>query len=156
MPLKTKILEYSGRRVYAKTDLPPIPKSARRPQYICASNPDSDTTALQKDSKECIHWLLETFQQTPQTPLADPPCLICLSAADARADSDIVGIGIGGWVVTSSSVVWFAEPWRVDTVRGWWPFLTKKAQTYIASFEALAQLVLLQAAVSRLRHRRST
>ena len=153
LPLKTKILEYAGRRVYAKADLPPIPRSAK-PQYIRASNPDSETTALQKDSKECVQWLLDTFQHTPQTPLADPPCLICFSAADARADGDIVGIG--GWIVTSSSVAWFAESWHMDTVRGWWPFLTKRAQTYIASFEALAQLVLLQAAYSRLRHRHAT
>ena len=136
---------------HSEDDLPPIPRSSK-PQYIRASNPDSETTTLQKDSKECLQWLLDTFQHTPQTPLADPPCLICFSAADARADGDQVGIG----VVTSTAVTWFAESWHIDTVRGWWPFLTKRAQTYIASFEALAQLVLLQAAYSRLRHRHST
>ena len=58
-------------------------------------------------------------------------------------------------MVTSSALTSFAESCHMDTVRGWRPFLTKRAQTYIASFEALAQLVLLQAAYSRFRHRHS-
>ena len=52
LPLKTKILEYAGRRVYAKAtaDLPPIPRSAK-PQYIRASNPDSETRPFKRTAR---------------------------------------------------------------------------------------------------------
>ena len=84
IPLQACIVD-GGRRVFVKTDLPPVPRSSK-PQYIKASNPDSSTTCLQKDSKERLAWLLDTFSSSPWRPLADPPCLICLAAADARAD----------------------------------------------------------------------
>ena len=92
LPLKTKILEYAGRRVYAKDDLPPIPRSSK-PQYIRASNPDSETTTLQKDSKECLQWLLDTFQHMPHTPLADPPCLICFGRQGGWGPGGHWGLG---------------------------------------------------------------
>ena len=153
IPLQARVLEYGGRRVFTKTDIPVVPKSSK-PQYIRASNSESSTTSLQKDSKECLDWLLDTFSSSPWRPLADPPCLICLAAAAARADGDLVGIG--GWMVTSSALVWFGETWTVSELRHYWPFLTKKAQTYIASFETLAQLVLIQAAHYRLRYQHAS
>ena len=71
-----------------------------------------------------------------------PSLLQCLAAADACAEGSTVGIG--GWVITSSAVAWFAETWDMTQVRQAWPFLTKSAQAYIASFETLAQFALLQ------------
>ena len=47
--------------------------------------------------------------------------------------------------MTSTQVVWFAETWNMSKVRSAWPCLTKLAQRYIACFETLAQLALLQA-----------
>ena len=59
-------------------------------------------------------------------------------------------MGIGGWAVTSSQVVWFAETWTMQDVRRVWPCLSKPAQRYIACFETLAQLALLQATHSHI------
>ena len=43
-------------------------------------------------------------------------------------------VGIGGWVITPTAVAWFAETWDITQIRQAWPFLTKGAQAYIASF----------------------
>ena len=45
---------------------------------------------------------------------------------------------------TPTAVAWFAEMWDISELRKTWPFLTKPAQAYIASFETLAQFALLQ------------
>ena len=59
-------------------------------------------------------------------------------------------VGVGGWAVSSSQVVWFAETWHMKDVRFVWPCLTKFAQRYIACFKTLAQLALLQATHSHI------
>ena len=97
---------------------------------------------------------LATLSFSPSAPLADPPCLICMAAADACAEGDTVGVG--GWLATSSSIVWFAETWHMQDLRKAWPFLSKGAQAYISSSEALAQLILLQAAYYRLHHKHTS
>ena len=61
-----------------------------------------------------------------------------------------VPVGIGGWAITSSQVVWFAETWNMQDIRAVWPCLVKPAQRYIACFETLAQLALLQATHSHI------
>ena len=61
IPLQARVLEYGGRRVFTKTDLPGVPRSSK-PQYIRASNPESSTTSLQKDSKKCLDWLMDILQ----------------------------------------------------------------------------------------------
>ena len=71
-----------------------------------------------------------------------PEMLQCLAAADACAEGHTVGIG--GWVITGSAAAWFGETWSIEEIRKTWPFLTKPAQRYIASFETLAQFALLQ------------
>ena len=53
-------------------------------------------------------------------------------------------VGIGGWAITSSQVVWFAKTWNMR------PCLVKPGQRYIACFETLAQLALLQATHSHI------
>ena len=47
-------------------------------------------------------------------------------------------------------MVWFAETWAMQDVRRVWPCLVKPAQRYIACFETLAQLALLQATHSHI------
>ena len=47
-------------------------------------------------------------------------------------------------MITPTAVAWFAETWDLTEIRLAWPFLTKGAQAYIASFETLAQFALLQ------------
>ena len=59
-------------------------------------------------------------------------------------------------MVTLSALVWFGETWTISELRHYWLFLTKKAQTYITSFETLAQLVLIQAAHYRLRYQHAS
>ena len=71
-----------------------------------------------------------------------PSTLQCLAAADACAED--TKVGIGGWVITPTAVAWFAEMWEISELRQTWQFLTKPAQSYIASFETLAQFALLQ------------
>ena len=47
-------------------------------------------------------------------------------------------------MITPTAVTWFAEMWDISELCKPWPFLTKPAQSYIASFETLAQFALLQ------------
>ena len=70
----------------------------------------------------------------------------CLGAADACAED--TKVGIGGWVITSTAVAWFAEMWEISELRQTW----KLAQAYIASFETLAQFALLQSTYHVSRH----
>ena len=72
--------------------------------------------------------------------------LQALAAADACAEDDLVGIG--GWAITSSQVIWFAKTWNMQDIRAVWPCLVKPGQRCIACFETLAQLALLQATVN--------
>ena len=55
----------------------------------------SSEIALAKDSKESLAWLLCFVQATATKALSDPLLLQCLSAADAMAEGDKVGIGVG-------------------------------------------------------------
>ena len=153
IPKGAMVIEYGGRRLHTKADLPLVPRSSK-PQYVRVADPASKTTTLQKDSRECIAWLRNTLEYSPTAPLSDPPCLPCLAAADACAEEDMVGVG--GWLITSHAVVWFSEMWSIQDLRLTWPFLTKKAQAYISSFEALAQFILLQAAYHRQHHKHAT
>ena len=82
---------------------------------------------------ESLKWFASTVSQSPQRPLAMPSTLQCLAAADACAED--TKVGIGGWVITTAAVAWFAEMWDISELRQTWPFLTKPAQAYIASFE---------------------
>ena len=47
-------------------------------------------------------------------------------------------------------MVWFAETWNMQDTRAVWPCLVKLGQRYIACFETLAQLALLQATHSHI------
>ena len=141
IPPGARILEYKGRRLHCKSDLPEIPATAKV-QFVRASNPEASHTRLRRESVESLKWFAATISQSPQRPLAMPSTLQCLAAADACAED--AKVGIGGWVITPTAVAWFAEMWDISELRKPWPFLTKPAQAYIASFETLAQFALLQ------------
>ena len=57
---------------------------------------------------------------------------------------------LGSCLKHSPTQVWFAETWTMQDVRRVWPCLSKPAQRYIACFETLAQLALLQATQSHI------
>ncbi|CAK9018421.1 Protein lap1 [Durusdinium trenchii] len=82
-------------------------------------------------------------QQNLPLRCVDSPDIPCV--ADAFADSS--GAGIGGWWATSmepvqqDQVFWFSLPLDKTNLPHW--LICKHLQSYIASFEALAQLLLL-------------
>ena len=86
-------------------------------------------------TKECLAWLTRCIQQTLVYPLKQAPVLPCLAAADACVEGD--EIGIGGWILSRSQVVWFGETWKYTEAQAAWPCLqAQNAQAYIACFEA--------------------
>ena len=133
----SRVIEVGSHKIRRKSDVPLLPSSER------------SAIALTKDSKEALAWLLSCVQAIPAKPLSDPHLLHCMSAADAMTEGDTVGIG--GWLCTKEGLHW--EIWSMQEVRAVWPQLRKDAQKYIACFETLAQLALLQMAHARLGHR---
>ena len=124
---------YGGRpRAYGKQKGP----KSQKLQLIRVSDKAGTHTTLQRQSKEALTPLrLEILQ--------------CLWAADAFDEGD--SFGIGGWPTTKDTCIWFSEQFSMKQARTIWPSLHKDAQKYIACWEALAQLALLQAACSKLR-----
>ena len=143
----SKILEISGRTLHCPQDVPQVP-STSKPTWVRIADPNNPYTSLSKSSQQCLTWLASCFRHSPIQPLARPHQLQALAAADACAEDETVGIG--GWAITSSQVVWFAETWNMQDIRAVWPCLVKPAQRYIACFETLAQLALLQATHSHI------
>ena len=99
-----------------------------KPTWVRVADPNNPYTSLSKSSQQCLTWLASCFRRSPV-----PHQLQALAAADACAEDDLVGIG--GWAVTSSQVVWFAETWNMQDIRAVWPCLVKPGQRYIACFE---------------------
>ena len=96
----------------------PKPPSAKV-QFIRASDPEATHTRLRRESVESLKWFATVLGNTPERPLAMEELFQCLAAADACAEGTI---GIGGWVVTSTAVAWFAETWSAKVARQVWPF----------------------------------
>ena len=148
--VSSRVFEVGSHKVRRKSDVPLLPSSERLTR-VRVADPTASEIALTKDSKEALAWLLSCVQATPTKPLSDPHLLHCMSAADAMAEGDTVGIG--GWLCTKDGLHWFSEVWSMQEVRSVWQQLRKDAQKYIACFETLAQLALLQMAHARLGHR---
>ena len=146
----SRITAVGARNVACKADIPAVPVT-HKPTYVRIADPARNEVHLGKDSQSALRWLASCMQFTPRHSLQLPPVLHCMCAADAMAQGRQVGIG--GWLSTSSTFLWFACTWDVDDVRAVWPFLTKEPQKYIACFEVLAQLALLQCAWRRLRYK---
>jgi len=145
-----RIVAVGARHVATKADIPNAP-ATHKPTYVRVQDPARNECHLGKDSQAALQWLLSCMQFAPQQPLQLAPLLHCMCAADAMAQGDTVGLG--GWLSTSTTFLWFACTWSMDEVRQTWPWLLKDAQKYIACFEVLAQLALLQCTFARLRHR---
>ena len=62
-------------------------------------------------------------------------------------------MGIGGWLSTARSFVWFSEIFSDEDIRQQWPQLSGSLQPYIGCFETLAQLALAQCTWQLLRSR---
>ena len=150
IPVSARIIEVGSLRVCRKSDVPLLPKSDR-PTWVRVADPTASEIALTKDSRESLASLLSCVHSTPTKPLSDPRLLRCLSAADAMAEGDTVGIG--GWLCTKDGLHWFSEVWSMSEVRDVWPQLHKDEQRYIACFETLARLAFLRMAHSRLGHK---
>ena len=56
---------------------------------------------------ESLKWFATVLGNAPERPLAMEELFQCLAAADACAEGTT--IGIGGWVLTSTAVAWFAD-----------------------------------------------
>ncbi len=69
IPPGARILEYKGRRLHCKSDLPEIPATAKV-QFIRASNPEASHTRLRRESVESLKWFTSTISQSPQPSLA--------------------------------------------------------------------------------------
>ena len=145
-----RLIEVGSLRVRRKSDVPLLPNSDK-PTWVRIADPTAAEIARTKSSKEARARLLSCVQSTPTKPLSDPYLLRCMSAADAMAEGEIVGIG--GWLCSKDGLHWFSEIWTMAQIREVWPQLHKDAQKYIACFETLAQLALLQMAHSRLGHK---
>ena len=118
----SKILEISGRTLHCLEDIPRVPGTSK-PTWVRIVDPNNPYTSLSKSSQQCLTWLASCFRHSPIQPLARPRQLQALAAADACAEDEMVGIG--GWAITSSQVVWFAKTWNMQDIRAVWRCLVK-------------------------------
>ena len=151
LPKQAKLLEVAHIKISSKADVPRVPKSSQR-TWVRLADPHRHEVHLKQQSRDAILWLEQVFKHNNRIPLQLPAMLQCLSAADAMAKGNRVGIG--GWICTSSGFAWFSEIFCMTDVRAIWPQLKEDAQLYIACFEVLAQLALLQLAWQRMRGHR--
>ena len=134
-------------------DIPRIP-STSKPAWVCVADPNNPFTTLSKASQAWLQWLGSCLKHSPVQPLAKQPRLQALAAADACAEEEVVGIG--GWAVTASQMVWFAETWlcrmsvkcgpalssrRSVTSRASKPWRSQRSRLRIATLEAGATLL---------------
>ena len=75
-------------------------------------------------------------------PLHEPPGFAVEAAADAMAQQDMFAIG-GYLKLTTGRIWWFSESFKLCDLNCAGLELLDTAQSYIASFEALAQIALL-------------
>lgn len=148
LPLGGQVIEVSRQPISGKLDIPLAPKTTKL-EWIRVLVPLQQHFQLTKGAKQKIKWFLSLLQrQVHIFPLAQPQPKIMRAAADAFADSK--EFGIGGWIITSSQVLWFSEQFNIDQLRTFLPGLQKDAQKYISAFEVLAQLALLLMAIRQL------
>ena len=143
----SRVLEVGSVKVSCKQDVPIIPPS-HKPQWVRLSDPARAEIHLRNESRQALLWLSSCFTHDQLRTMRQSPVLHCMAAADAMAEGELVGIG--GWISTSSQLLWFSESWHMTEVRKFWPALVKHAQAYIACFETLAQLALAMLAYRRL------
>ena len=110
------------------------------------ADPASSRRRLSAASKQFLlywkHWAEDPPLLRPlQIPLASP----VEAAADAMASSN--KFAIGGYVkMPSGNLLWFSQSWVMADMQFTKLELSDDAQSYIASFETLAQIALLHCA----------
>ena len=126
-----------------KADIPAVPVT-HKPTYVRIADPARNEVHLGKDSQSALRWL--ACSSRPDTACSSrPSCTACAPpmpwlrgarwASEAGPAPPPLSSGLpapGTW--TTSDAVW--------------PFLTKEPQKYIACFEVLAQLALLQCSLA--------
>ena len=100
----------------------------------------------------CLQWMCWLWMAPDPAPSQAPQTHVgtCLRSVAFPSRASNARRCIGGWAITSSQAVWFAETWNMQDIRPVWPCLVKPGQRYIACFETLAQLALLQATHSHI------
>ena len=141
LPRQAQLLEVGSLRIQSKADVPLVPPSHKH-QWVRLADPLRSEIHLRQESKFVLAWLSHCFAHEQPRSLRSAPRLHCYSAADAFADTR--RMGIGGWLSTSDSFVWYSEIFTAGDVRAQWPQLLGSLQPYIRCFEALAQLALAQ------------
>ena len=149
LPVGGRVVEYSHLPVQCKADLPLMPYKSSL-QWVRVQDLGASTVTLTQDAIRHLQWF-KSLLATPHTvfSLHLPTPLVLKAAADAWAEGD--GFGIGGWIITSTQIVWFSEQFSLAELKRYMPKLTKDAQKYICAFEILAQLALVMAAARHLR-----
>lgn len=148
LPIGGQVIEVSHHPVCSKLDIPLAPKTTKL-QWIRVAVPHQHSFQLTKGARQKLKWFRQLLQRRVHIfPLAQPQPKVMRAAADAFAEAN--AFGIGGWIITSSQVLWFSEQWTMEQLRQFMPALTKDAQKYISAFEVMAQLALLLMAIRKM------
>ncbi|CAE6932726.1 mfsd7-A [Symbiodinium sp. CCMP2456] len=150
LPRHAQLLEVGSLKIGSKQDVPRVPPSHKH-QWVRLADPTRQEIHLRTESKFVLQWLSLCFAHEQPRSLRAAPRMHCLSAADAFADKD--RMGIGGWLSTAQHFIWYSEIFTADQVRAEWPQLTGSLQPYIGCFETLTQLALAQCSWQLLRAR---
>ena len=145
LPMHARIVAVGSTDVQCQADIPRLPP-AHKAQWIRVADPRRTEIHLRDESRSALEWLDSCFSHDRLRSLRQRPLLQCYAAADAMAQGNLVGIG--GWIITSTTVVWFSEQFNMTEIRSVWPALQDTAQRYVACFETLAQLALAMLAHS--------
>ena len=127
LPRHAQLLEVGNLKIKSKADVPLVPPSHKH-QWVRLADPHRAEIHLRQESKFVLAWLGQCFAHEQPRSLRSAPRMHCYSAADAFADTH--RMGIGGWLSTSDSFIWYSEIFTADEVRAQWPQLLGSLQPY--------------------------
>ena len=145
IPLGSKLLSVRHVDVKTKQDLLKVPLTSRR-LWLRVADPSSSRRRLSPISKQLLSFWKRWAERPPlmrplQTPVASP----LEAAADAMASGDRFAIG-GHVKMPSGNTLWFSQQRTMGDMNFAGLDLSNDADSYIASFETLAQIALLHCA----------
>ena len=152
LPIGGRVVEYSHLPVRAKSDLPITPFKSHL-QWVRVQDLRATAITLTKDAVSYLQWFRSLLRRSQHVfSIHMPTLFVSKAAADAYAQDQ--RFGIGGWIITPRSIVWFSEEFSMAQLKAFLPNLTKDAQKYICAFEILAQVGLVMAALraAKLQH----
>ena len=139
---RAKLLSARHKQISSLADIKLVPVTERR-IWIRVADPANSRRKLSYPSRSLLRYWLRWAQDPPlMVPMSDPFLFPATAAADAMAEQDYFAIG-GFLEIPSKGFLWFSEKWSVQDLSFTGLELSDKAQSYIASFEALAQIALL-------------